>query len=54
MRHLILLSVLALTGCVSIPLPPSGENAGKYGYVQIGYVPNLFATPTLPQPTSTK
>lgn len=34
----------ALSGCaVKYPLPPTGENAGRYGYIEarVSYVPNL-------------
>ena len=33
---------LALAGCISVPIPPSGEDAGKYGRIdiRITYSPN--------------
>lgn len=33
---------LFLAGCISVPIPPAGEDAGKYGRVdiRISYVPN--------------
>jgi hypothetical protein len=55
---------LLLQSCVSVPLPPTGEDAGKYGYmdVRIQYRPNFDTVisafrkpnPDLPQPTSSK
>lgn len=47
MKRIALLLCLVLTGCVTIPLPPTGPDAGKYGYVTVGYVPNAFNTPNL-------
>jgi hypothetical protein len=33
----------SLVGCVSFPLPPTGDEAGKYGYidVRVTYRPNF-------------
>lgn len=42
MRTLAVASVL-LAGCVSIPIPPGGENAGSWGdlVVKVEFRPNL-------------
>lgn len=39
----ILFSTILLTGCVSFPIPPTGEDMGKYGRIEIkiSYVPNV-------------
>ena len=39
----ILLLALLLPGCVSFPIPPTGEDLGKYGRIEIKitYVPNV-------------
>jgi hypothetical protein len=57
MRILFTLFVcLALTSCISIPIPPSGDKMGDYGRVEIGikikYIPNEidWFNPVLPQP----
>jgi hypothetical protein len=54
-------AALALAGCVSIPLPPTGENAGEWGRLEVAvrYIPNLSAAWSYlrgeqPKPTSTK
>jgi hypothetical protein len=38
-----LLLTLLLPGCVSFPIPPTGEDLGKYGRIEIRitYVPNM-------------
>jgi hypothetical protein len=52
-KLLLLTAVLALTGCagqqigISIPVPPSGADMGKYGFVKLGYEPNALTTPYL-------
>ena len=35
--------LLLLPGCVSFPIPPTGEDMGKYGRIEIkiSYVPNI-------------
>ena len=41
---LIVVFVLPLVGCaVKYPIPPTGEQAGRYGYIEarVSYVPNL-------------
>jgi len=40
---------LILSGC-AVPIPPTGPDAGRYGYINIGYTPNVLATPTLTPP----
>jgi hypothetical protein len=58
MRILFTLFVcLALTSCISIPIPPSGDKMGDYGRVEIGikirYIPNDkldWFNPIIPQP----
>ena len=58
MRILLTLIVcLALTSCISIPIPPSGDKMGDYGRVEIGikirYIPNDqldWFNPIIPQP----
>lgn len=38
-----LLLALVSSGCVSFPIPPTGEDMGKYGRIEIRvtYVPNV-------------
>lgn len=38
-----LLLALISSGCVSFPIPPTGEDMGKYGRIEIKvtYVPNV-------------
>jgi hypothetical protein len=45
---LLLAAVMTLTGC-AIPIPPSGPDLGKYGFVRVGvtYEPNALTTPYL-------
>jgi len=58
MRILLTLFVcLALTSCISIPIPPSGDKMGDYGRVEIvikiRYIPNYqldWFNPIIPQP----
>lgn len=42
-RLLALLPLLLLPGCVSVPLPPSGEKMGSFGRLEVGirYFPPL-------------
>lgn len=54
-------SALVVTGCVSIPLPPTGQGAGDWGRVEVAvrYIPNIstawsYLTGEEPKPTSTK
>jgi hypothetical protein len=37
---------IILSGC-AIPIPATGPDAGRYGYINIGYTPNALATPSL-------
>lgn len=61
-RYLISFAVLFLPSCVSFPIPPVGDDAGRYGYVDIKvqYRPNLdvmwsaFRSREEPKPTSSK
>jgi hypothetical protein len=55
--------ILLLPGCVSFPLPPTGESAGRYGYIDIKvqYRPNFDTALQIfrnskeqPKPTSSK
>jgi hypothetical protein len=41
-RGLLLLSLVS-SGCVSFPIPPTGDDMGKYGRleIKITYVPNV-------------
>jgi hypothetical protein len=41
-RGLLLLALMS-SGCVSFPIPPTGDNIGKYGRIEIkiSYVPNV-------------
>jgi hypothetical protein len=42
------LGALLIAGCaLSIPVPPSGADAGKYGYIKLGYEPSVLNTPFL-------
>jgi hypothetical protein len=45
-------TVLLLTSCVSCPIPPVGENAGRYGYIDIRvqYRPNFDTVWTAMKP----
>jgi hypothetical protein len=53
-----LIVCLALTSCVSVPIPPVGDNMGQYGKVQISvnvkYLPPEqqidWFNPIIPQP----
>jgi len=55
---LMLLVCLALTSCVSVPIPPVGDKMGQYGKVQISvnvkYLPPEkqidWFNPIIPQP----
>jgi hypothetical protein len=38
-----LIMLMVLSGCVSFPIPPTGDNAGKYGSIQVRYVPPSFS-----------
>lgn len=56
-----LAAVLAVAGCVSLPLPPAGENAGDWGRLEVAvrYIPNFPAAwahlrGEQPKPTSSK
>ena len=51
---LALAAALLLTGC-AIPIPPTGPDAGSYGWINVGYTPNIFAAieKPLPAPNST-
>lgn len=42
MKFLLLFPVILLSSCMTVPIPPAGENAGKYGAidVRISYRPN--------------
>lgn len=49
------------SGCVTIPVPPAGDNIGEFGRIEIlvRYVPNLssawsYLTGEQPKPTSSK
>jgi hypothetical protein len=69
-KQLTLLFVIALTlaaltllaGCVSLPIPPSGENAGKLGRLELklSFKPNVSGaidylwSKQEPKPTSSK
>jgi hypothetical protein len=59
MKILLLILLLLIGGCVSVPIPPSGDNAGKYGHiklsVKIQYLPATepeidWFNPIIPQP----
>jgi hypothetical protein len=55
-------ALLLLPGCVSVPIPPAGEDAGRYGYIdfRVTYRPKfdtalqLFQNKEKPKPTSSK
>jgi starvation-inducible outer membrane lipoprotein len=43
---LLILVSLSLAGCISIPIPPNGENAGSLGYLTLtfGYkMPKIYS-----------
>jgi hypothetical protein len=59
MIKLLLISVLAVAGCVSVPIPPAGDHVGELGYVKVSlkfqYLPAEPQTldwfnPIVPQP----
>lgn len=54
MKPFLLLLTLALTGCVTIPIPPTGEHKGRLGNVKVAvsvsYIP--ANSPDRPQTTS--
>jgi hypothetical protein len=61
MKFGIAIFLLLLSGCVSIPLPPMGENSGDYGHIDISvrYRPNFETIMNTflkeePKPTSSK
>lgn len=61
MNHYFALLALVLSGCVTMPIPPIGENAGAYGMleVKVMYHPNLSTIINKvrgeePKPTSSK
>ena len=56
---LLLPVLLAIAGCVSVPIPPTGDHMGEYGNIKISlkfqYIPavqpNLdWFNPVVPQP----
>jgi hypothetical protein len=55
-------AITLLTGCVSVPIPPGGENAGKLGRLELKLVftPNVSGaidylwSKQQPKPTSSK
>ena len=57
--NLLLILVLLVTGCVSVPIPPAGDHVGELGNVKISLKfqyfpaepPNLdWFNPIVPQP----
>ena len=62
MKIFLSIPILFLTSCVSMKIPPFGENAGQLGTVElrIVYKPNVFGTMQYfltkqqPKPTSSK
>jgi len=45
-KYCVVFIMLLLGGCVSIPIPPTGENAGSLGYLTLtfGYkMPNVYS-----------
>jgi hypothetical protein len=59
MAAMFVIAALALTvaiilaGCaISLPVPPSGPDMGKYGSFKIGYEPNYLTTPFLDNNTT--
>lgn len=61
MKSVAAILLLLLPGCVSIPLPPTGEGAGEWGRLEVAvrYIPNLsaawsYVTGEQPKPTSSK
>ena len=45
MKYITILLAIFMTSCVSIPIPPSGQNQGKLGSIKlvVSYVP--YANP---------
>ena len=59
MNKLLLLYILVVAGCVSVPIPPAGDRVGELGYVKVSlkfqYLPaeqpNFdWFNPIVPQP----
>lgn len=55
------LAIFFCSGCMSIPIPPGGENPGQYGYIDISvkFRPNFDSVMNAfrreePKPTSSK
>ena len=45
-KYCIVFITLLLSGCISIPIPPNGENAGSLGYLTLtlGYkLPKIYS-----------
>jgi len=46
-------AIILSAGCagqqigLSIPIPPSGDNIGQFGYFKVGYEANALSTPFL-------
>jgi hypothetical protein len=61
MNKLFILTGLLVAGCVTVPIPPVGENPGQYGHLEIlvKFHPNLDKVMKTflkeePKPTSSK
>lgn len=59
MRAFLILVVFLMSGCVSVPLPPTGDRMGDYGRIEVGlkfkyFPPNNtkldWFNPIVPQP----
>jgi hypothetical protein len=53
MKALLLIPLLLIAGCVSVPIPPFGENVGNMGDLKISiavkYVPKFAQTTSSPE-----
>ncbi len=63
MRVILTACAVFCSGCMSIPLPPAGEDAGRYGHIdfRVTYRPNFDTafqyfrnSKEQPKPTSSK
>lgn len=58
MKFLVAVTVLLLSGCLSVPIPPTGERMGDYGRIEVGLKVKYFPpdtqldwfNPVVPQP----
>ena len=46
MKFFLAMAILALSGCIALPLPPGGPDSGKLGRLELKlvYTPNINGT----------